>query len=217
MAAATKSGFFGAAFWVVMMLLSLGVAGYAFFHVATGFVNVPKTVLQNGFPSPLGIEVHIAASGVALLMGPFQFLPALRRTQPRIHRWMGTIYVLACLVGGAAGLSIALFSSAGPIAGWGFFVLAVLWLVCTSMAWLKAKARDFTAHERWMIRSFALTLAAVTLRLYLPVGVMLDPHFFTAYRIIAWIAWVPNILIAELWLASKRSLPKAKGSAAAAA
>ena len=78
---------------------------------------------------------------------------------------MGRIYIAACLVGGIAGLSIALYSTAGPIAGWGFFLLAVLWLITTTMAWSCALRRDFVAHERWMIRSFALTFAAVTLRL----------------------------------------------------
>jgi hypothetical protein len=202
-------------FWSVMAFLSIGVAGYAFFHVATQFVNLPPPIKQNGFPSPLGLETHIAASGVALLLGPFQFLPGLRRTQPRVHRWMGTIYVLACLIGGAAGGSVALFSTSGPIAGWGFLGLAVAWFGTTSMAFIKAKQRDFTSHERWMIRSFALTLAAVTLRLYLPIGLTIDPTFTAPYRIIAWACWVPNLLIAELWLMTKRR-PKPKAAAAAA-
>src|SRR5882672_1937378 len=133
----------GSIAWGLIAFLSVGVAGYAMFLVATGFRFVPPVVMQNGFPSPLGIEVHITASGIALLLGAFQFLKALRSKLPAVHRWMGRIYVTACTVGGIAGASIALFSSSGPVAGWGFFTLAILWLIATSMAWTRALARDF--------------------------------------------------------------------------
>ena len=65
--------------------------------------------------------------------------------------------------------------------------------------------RDFAAHERWMIRSFALTLAAVTLRIYLPIGVTLNNGEFTfPYTIIAWACWVPNLIVAEIFLTLRR-------------
>jgi hypothetical protein len=51
-----------------------------------------------------------------------------------------------------------------------------------------------------MIRSFALTFAAVTLRLYLPFPMIWGFEFIEGYRIIAWLCWVPNLLIAELWI-----------------
>jgi uncharacterized membrane protein len=193
----------------VIALLSVGVGGYALFHVFTGFKFVPGSVLKNAFPSPLGLKLHIGLAGVALIVGPFQFLKRLRAKQPTLHRWMGRIYVAACTIGGIAGGSIALFSSAGPIAGWGFFLLAILWVPFTLMALVSAMRRDFVAHERWMIRSFALTFGAVTLRIYLPIGLAImgmqgaqDP-FTLPYTIIAWIAWVPNLMIAELWLRSR--------------
>ena len=52
-----------------------------------------------------------------------------------------------------------------------------------------------------MIRSFALTLAAVTLRTYLPISGLLHLDFMQAYVAISFLAWVPNLLIAETWLA----------------
>ena len=53
-----------------------------------------------------------------------------------------------------------------------------------------------------MIRSFALTLAAVTLRIYMPIGVTLNQGEFTLpYTIIAWACWVPNLITAEIILA----------------
>jgi uncharacterized membrane protein len=200
MAAFAKAG------WGLMAVLSVGVAGYALFLTATGFRFVPPNILANNFPSGLGIRTHIAVSGVALLLGPFQFLKGLRRSQPALHRWLGRIYVAACLVGGVAGGVIALFSTSGPIAGFGFLTLGILWFTFTLLALGAAMQKRFASHERWMIRSFALTFAAVTLRLYLPPAVIASHGEFPvdSYQIIAWACWVPNILIAEAALRLRR-------------
>ena len=194
--------------WFFIMLLSVGVGGYALFHAATGFAYLPLT---NPMFDPWGLRVHVAASGVAMLLGAFQFSKPLRRKAPSLHRWTGRVYILACVVGGLAGGVIALSSTAGPIAGWGFFTLAVLWVPFTLMAWVSAMRRDFNSHERWMIRSFALTFAAVTLRIYLPIASIMNHGFpLDAYRIIAWAAWVPNLIVAELLIATLRKPKRPK-------
>jgi hypothetical protein len=204
------------AIWGVLAFLSIGVGGYALYHVATGFANLPLT---NPMFDPWGLRTHIAFSGFALILGTFQFLKPLRRKAPSLHRWMGRGYVLACVGGGLAGGVIALYSTAGLIAGWGFFLLAVLWVPFTLLALVSAMRKDFTAHERWMIRSFALTFGAVTLRIQLPIGPMLTGgDFLAAYVWIAWLAWVPNLIVAELYIATLRKprRPKITPSAAPA-
>lgn len=124
---------------------------------------------------------------------------------PSLHRWIGRFYVAACFAGGAAGGAIAMYSSSGPIAGAGFLSLAILWLLFTGLALNAALHRNFWAHERWMVRSFALTFAAVTLRIYLPIGIILNEgEFVLPYTIIAWLSWVPNLMLAEAWLATGR-------------
>ena len=189
-----------------MALLSVGVGGYAIFHAVTGFAGIAPAIMGNHFFTPLGIKTHIAAAGVALLVGAFQFLRPLRRRAPAVHRWTGRVYIAACTIGGLAGGAIALYTTYGPVAGWGFLVLAVLWVPFTLLALACAMRRNFAAHERWMVRSFALTFGAVTLRLYLPVGVM-TVGFEVAYPIIAWLAWVPNLIVAEIWLRSRAGIP----------
>ena len=196
--------------WGLITLLSVGVGGYALFHVFTGFKFMP---LENPMLAPWGLQVHIAASAFAMILGAFQFLKVLRQKAPKVHRWMGRFYVAACVIGGVAGGTIALSSTAGLVAGVGFFMLAILWVPFTLLALAAAMRRDFVAHERWMIRSFALTFAAVTLRLYLPLVGILDLDFLPAYRIIAWAAWVPNLIVAELWIASRRRPKRPKVAA----
>lgn len=197
--------------WLLITLLSVGVGGYALYHVATSFTHLG---LHNPMFDPFGLQTHIAASGFAMILGTFQFSKTLRRKAPVVHRWTGYGYVLACTVGGLAGGVIALSSTAGPIAGWGFFLLALCWVPFTLLALTAAMRKDFVSHERWMIRSFALTFGAVTLRLYLPIVEIMQWDFLTAYRIISWAAWVPNLIVAELFILTLRKPRRPKVAAA---
>jgi uncharacterized membrane protein len=192
--------------WGVVTVLSVAIGVYAVAVVASNFAMVAGEVAANRFPTPLGLRVHIVASGLALLIGPFQFLRALRNRAPRVHRWMGRTYVLACLVGGLAGGSIALFSSSGLVAGFGFFVLAVCWLFCTVRAYLAVRAHDYVTHQRWMIRSFALTFAAVMLRIYIPFALVIGIGYEASYPVIAWLCWVPNLVVAQFLVRSARGV-----------
>lgn len=184
------------AFWLLAALLCIGVAGYS-----ARYLLHPPTTPGEALGNPLGVPwlvVHVAGAVTALLLGSLQFLPVLRRAGA--HRWIGRTYVLACLVGGVAGLILAPGSHAGPIASAGFGSLAVIWIAVNLLGWRAAARGRFTEHRRWMIRSWALTLAAVTLRLYLPLVLMLDLPFLPWYRAISFLAWVPNLAIAEVYL-----------------
>ena len=78
-------------------------------------------------------------------------------------------------------------------------MLASLWLYTGLMAYIRIKQGDARSHRRWMVRNYALTYAAVALRIYLPLFLMNGMEFIPAYQTIAWICWVPNIVIAE-WI-----------------
>lgn len=189
--------------WGLMAVLSVLIAAHGLSYLVLGRAHLPPFVAANGFSWPYMILVHAGGAGLALLLGPWQFLRGLRAKRPRLHRWIGRGYVAACAVGGIAGGLIAPYASSGPIAAAGFLTLALLWLFATFSAYRAATQRNFVAHERWTIRSFALTLAAVTLRIYLPLAAVLAIPPTPAYIAVAWLAWVPNILIAEVWLRSR--------------
>jgi uncharacterized membrane protein len=156
-------------------------------------------VVQNLFHRPW-LDVHVVGAASALLVGPLQFLPRLRARRRTLHRWLGRTYVAGCLIGGVGGLVMAFGTTAGPIAGVGFGSLAIVWLVTTGQAWRSAVARRFDDHRAWMIRSFALTFGAVTLRLYLPIFPLFGLSFVDAYRVTSYLAWIPNLIVAELYL-----------------
>jgi hypothetical protein len=164
---------------------------------------IPPLIFTNLFRDPW-LPVHVAGAATALLIGPVQFPPALRARLPRVHRWIGRSYVFACLLGGLAGFILALGASTGPVSTAGFGALAVLWISTTTLAWQRAMQRRFVEHRAWMIRSFALTFAAVTLRIYLPILEQLPIPFDDGYRAISFLCWVPNLLVAEMYLRGKR-------------
>ena len=190
--------------WAVGGCLSAMVALVSFrYLVRVG--AAPDVVAGNAFVVPW-LVVHATAAAVALLLGPLQFLAAIRNRRPALHHWIGRIYILACIVAGIAGLVLAAGASTGWISSSGFGLLAIAWLVSTTRAWWLAWNGRYRKHREWMIRSFALTFAAVTLRIYLPLSAAFPAiGFEDAYRAISFLSWVPNLLVAELIVRGTRA------------
>jgi Predicted membrane protein (DUF2306) len=184
-----------------LCILSVGVVAYAI--VAYGFMPLGSLVhpdMRSVFESHrIGIYSHIFGSSLALALGPLQFWTRLRTTKRSVHRWLGRLYLgVGVLVGGTAGLLMAFHAWGGLVARLGFACLAVAWLYTGLRAYLAVRAEDFASHRTWMIRNFSLTFAAVTLRLYLPIAGATGIGFDVAYPAIAWLCWLPNLVVAEL-------------------
>jgi hypothetical protein len=148
---------------------------------------------------PVRALAHVLVAPIALLLGPLQFFPGFREKYPQAHRWCGRTYVLACVVAGAGALATAPFASGGPIAGLGFAILAVLWIGTTLGAWRAAVRRNFRLHRLLMRFSYAMTFAAVTLRLQIPIGFALGYPSYSAMSVwLAYTSWVPNVMVVAL-------------------
>jgi uncharacterized membrane protein len=180
--------------------LSAMVALVSFRYLLPSAPGTPPNVAGNLLAWPL-LPVHAVFGATALLLGATQFWPRLRARRPGLHRLSGRVYVMACLVGGASGFGLALGSTAGPVAAAGFGMLGLAWIYATVLAWRRAVQGRLDEHRRWMVRSFALTFAAVTLRLQLPLAAAVPIDPLDAYRAIAWLCWVPNLLAVEAFLA----------------
>lgn len=183
-----------------MLVLALGVCAYAVLVYALAPLGsaVHPDMMANFQAHRLGIYSHVFASAVALLLGPFQFMARLRQRFAPVHRWSGRIYLgVGVLVGGVSGLYMAMHAFGGIVSRLGFACLALSWLYTGSRAFLAIRAGAVAEHRRWMVRNFALTFAAVTLRIYLPASMAAGIRFELAYPAIAWLAWVPNLLVAE--------------------
>ena len=185
----------------LVVFLSFGVAAYAL--VAYALFPVGAAVhpdMRASFGEhKLTLYAHVFGSAAALLVGPLQFSAHLRNNWPQIHRWLGRLYLSAGVaLGGLAGLFLSASAYGGFPSKLGFACLALAWLYTGSRAFGAARSRNFIVHRRWMVRNFSLAFAAVTLRLWLPGSVVLGVPFEVAYPIVAWLCWVPNLVVAEL-------------------
>lgn len=207
--------------WGLMAFLAIGVAiaaiaPYATFNPAN-FNGATARFATESTLRYVGLYVHIFSGGIALIIGPFQFLTRLRNRRPTLHRWMGRIYLLSILFGGLSAFLIAPGMISGLVGEFGLIMLAILWLWTGWMAYKNIRAGNVAIHREWMIRNYALTFAAVTLRLWLGtlIGTQLpfletryagdfDTLFVEVYRVVMWISWVPNLIVAEMIIQRRR-------------
>jgi len=184
-------------------LLSVTIALFSLRYSAIPWHVWPDTdplIRAANFTMPLPLFFHAMFASIALAVGPFQFVPGLRARRPRLHRYLGRLYVLACLIGGAAAIVVARHAAGGAIAGLGFTTLAVLWTSTTAAAGIAAMNGNFDRHRMLMRYSFAMTFAAVTLRLQAPIGLALL-GFHSYAEMSPWLAytsWIPNL--AAVWI-----------------
>jgi uncharacterized membrane protein len=148
--------------------------------------------------------VHAVSASLALLLGPWQLLPGLRKRHPAVHRWIGRAYATSLLIAAISAFLLASHATGGAVSSAGFGVLALGWLVTTSLGVIAIRRHDVSSHRRWMIRSFALTAAAITLRVYLLAIPIFHLDFKSAYAAISWLCWIPNLGFAEIWLQAGR-------------
>ncbi len=147
---------------------------------------------------------HVFTSILVLVAGFTQFSKKFLKQQPKLHRTVVYVYVINILmVTGPSGLLMSFYANGGVSSQTAFVLLSVLWMGFTAMALYKAIKKDFKAHRIFMIRSFALTLSAITLRCWKVLLVnFTDIQPMDRYRIIAWLGWTLNLIIAE-WIIYK--------------
>lgn len=182
-----------------LAILSVAVALFSFRYLAPAWPAAPPMVAKNVFAHPF-LPIHATLAAIALLFAPFQFFATPKGGRRAWHKISGRVYVITCLLAAPAGLMLALGATTGPISTAGFGTLAVVWFACNALGWKAAVDRNFDEHRRWMIRSFALTFGAVTLRLYLPLPPLMGINFEDGYRAISFISWAPNLILAEVLL-----------------
>ena len=117
-----------------------------------------------------------------------------------ISRSIGKIYVASILVIGApTGLYMAFFANGGAYASFGFIIMSILWFYTTWMGLITIIKKQILQHQQWMIRSYAVTFSAVTLRLWVPfLSIACNWEHEEVVVITAWISWLFNLIAAEL-------------------
>ncbi len=180
----------------------MAVALWSLRFLLAGVEASMEFVAYHAIERRLAFFAHVGLAPVALMLVPVQLWTRLRTDRPALHRWLGRVYAVTILLAGVGGLLMAIGTQAGPVAALGFGLLAVAWVGSTALAVWHIRNKRVALHKEWMIRSAALTLAAVTLRLEMPILVM-TVGLETGYPLVAWLCWMPNLLIAE-WMVRRR-------------
>lgn len=157
----------------------------------------------------IAFYIHVFSSVFALMAGLTQFSPYVLAHHRPLHRIIGRIYVIDVLIiNFPAALIMAYYANGGLPSKIAFTILDVLWFWFTLQAFLTIRKGNVKAHKQFMIRSYALTFSAITLRTW---GIILhnttnlSPE--TIYMIDAWLGFIPNLLLAEWIIWRKRKKP----------
>lgn len=185
-------------YFFALLCVLIGLYPAIYFFVGNDFglkVHKPD-VLLNDIYWNAAFYLHIVFGGIALLIGWMQFPAKFRRKHIRWHRRIGLSYLFAVVTSGLAAIYLSFMPTGGWITGLGFFSLAIEWLSTTIASYFAISKNMIQRHRELMIYSYAACFGAVTLRLWLPILIIIFGEFLPAYRIVAWLAWVPNIIVA---------------------
>lgn len=187
--------------WILFATFALLIGFYPTIYFLIdrkfGLLNSKSAELLSNTFWNIGFYTHIIG-GVALLIGWTQFSPKMRNSRIALHRKLGKAYVVSVLLSALGGIYIGFFATGGWVSSAGFICLGVVWFYTTLKAYLFIKNAEIVKHQKMMVFSYAACFAAVTLRIWLPILTIMFGDFFKAYLVVAWLCWIPNLIVAYL-------------------
>ncbi|GAA5229961.1 DUF2306 domain-containing protein [Arthrobacter cryoconiti] len=197
---------------IVMALLALATAIYAVPRYLTGNPNDSVIPLNTDVALHyLTLAIHAVPAGLALVLGPIQFITPLRTRFPRAHRITGRIYMISVVFAAIAAIVATGLSVDGFSAQVAFALLGVAWLYTVVQGYRTIRRGEVQLHRVWMVRNYALTFSAVTLRIFLVSGLALRPvlgiEFAEVYSASVWAAIFINVVIAEYFFVQRITAP----------
>ncbi len=197
-----KSGIMKKLLFVVMGVLALLIGAYPLIYA---FVESKNTFLGSKSPElfhsmiwTTAFFAHITFGGLALFIGWRQFGSSFRNKYLKIHRIIGTFYVIAVMISSVSAVYMGFYANGGLVSAIGFICLGLIWFITTLAALVEIRKGDIIRHQQLMTYSYACTFAAVTLRLWFPLLKNITGNPTDSYIAVAWLCWVPNVLIAYL-------------------
>ena len=187
---------------VLLVLLITVYAGSYLYNIGDnqyGLLGRKQVAVVKNTIWYVSFYTHIASGCTALLFGWIGFIRKLRLPKlMKIHRMLGKVYVFSAWISAVTSIGIGFAAEGGIIAKLGFITLGILWFYFTFLAFTSIKNKKIETHQKMMIYSYAICLAAVTLRFWMPVLEMCFNDFETAYKMVAWLSWIPNLMLAHL-------------------
>jgi len=191
---------FGYFFWLMLKI----TLEYIPLDTNVSFLMIKQTEVTERPEYLYFFYTHVYTSIFVLLAG---FLSILRKNfgLKNFHRNTGKIYIFLILfLAAPSGIYMGVFANGGFLSKLSFVILGCLWWFTTFKAYQLARQKKFKEHKQWMWRSFAFTVSAITLRMWkIFIVYLFHPNPMDVYQIIAWLGWIPNILLIEFLITKK--------------
>lgn len=174
-----------------------------------------KQAVIDFLPWRLAFYIHITSATLVLLLGLTQFSKSILQKAPQLHRRLGQLYIsLILILAAPSGFLMGFYGSGGPWAQLAFVLQAIVWWGLSFWAYQTIRRKEVQAHARFMVRSYAMTLSAISLRgaTFLAASWKMQHGIFCPnpayswlcypdfYILIAWLSWIVNLLLAEVAL-----------------
>jgi uncharacterized membrane protein len=186
--------------WVITVILALLVGFIPISYLTNGisedYLTLKDPEIVHSKLWWFFLYVHIVSGGIAILIGWIQFNRNLLKNRVHWHRNIGKLYVICALLCSISGLYIGFYATGGWLAACGFILVSCIYFYTTLKGFLHIRAGQPIPHQNYMTYSYATCLAAVSLRVFVPLSSLITDNYTLSYTLIAWVAWIPNLLIA---------------------
>jgi uncharacterized membrane protein len=183
----------------MLSAIPLAAGSLRLVQLAGGPDLIPADDRFTGLPAAL--VVHILGAAVFALVGAFQFVPRFRRQHRAWHRRAGRLVTGAGLVVAASALWLTLFYEAKPGTGELLHVLRLVFASAMAASLLLGitaiRRHDIAAHRAWMIRAYAIGLAAGTQAFTEGIGGAIFGTGDLRTDLAKGAGWVINLAVAE--------------------
>jgi uncharacterized membrane protein len=177
------------------------MAAYVLYHNERFLIDPAHPVWNHYDPFKWWLLPHGIAGACALVLAPMQFAEGLRRRHTTVHRTMGTIYVISVFIFAPLGLYIQYLDEAQGAAR-SFTIETVIQsstlMITTGIGCYFALKRQFTYHRQWMIRSYAVALTFLEIRLILGIFGLDQPLDWHVLETVVWSCVASSVLIGDI-------------------
>jgi Predicted membrane protein (DUF2306) len=194
-----KYTIWGSYFYFSFLLLSITLQ-YIPYNTDVAFLRVKQDEISKLYYK-IAFFTHVYSSILLMVLGFIQFSTSIKNKYTKLHRFSGRAYAIIILfLSGPSGLIMSYHANGGIFSQIAFVILSFLWLLFTFLSVFYILKKNLINHQKFAIRSFALTLSAISLRIFKPIiaSIFTLEKDIDAYRVVAWLGWMFNLIIAEI-------------------
>ena len=181
---------------ILAILFSLMPFAFYFYDITFGIINTKSLEVLSNLTWKITFHIHIISAGIALSIGWILFVPKIRNKYMSFHKIIGNTYFISAIISSLASIFISLYDTGGKIQIIGFTILGIIWFYTTLMGFFYIKCEEFKLHQKMTVFSYSACFSGVTLRIWLPLLELIFDDFNTTYATVAWLCWIPNLIVA---------------------